>query len=167
VSTKKRILQDAKDAARNIYLNCRFRQTNGLPVISKRFADVAALCRATMKQQLGTGVGKKSFRDYIIVIDKYLVPFFGDIFMTGIHYEMLQGFTGWREAKMGREPRPSMRNTHNSALNRIFDEAVSRGYMNKSKVPVLVNKGRDSVSVRCGYRWDISDPDYSLSLSAS
>lgn len=167
MSTKKRILQDAKDAARNIYLNCRFRQKNGLPVISKRFADVAALCRATMKQQLGTGVGKKSFRDYIIVIDKYLVPFFGDIFMTSIHYEMLQGFTRWREAKKGREPRPSMRNTHNSALNRIFDEAVARGYMNKSKVPVLVNKGRYSVSVRCGYRWDISDPDYSLSLSAS
>jgi hypothetical protein len=33
---------------------------------------VAALCRATMKQQLDNGVGKKSFRDYIIVIDKYL-----------------------------------------------------------------------------------------------
>ncbi|MDG1459802.1 MAG: hypothetical protein P8Q92_18360 [Pseudoprimorskyibacter sp.] len=62
VSTKKRILQDAKDAARDIYLNCRFRQKNGLPVISKRFADVAALCRATVKQQLGNGVGKKSFR---------------------------------------------------------------------------------------------------------
>jgi hypothetical protein len=43
VSTKKRILQDAKDAAREIYLDYRFRQKNGLPVISKRFADVAAL----------------------------------------------------------------------------------------------------------------------------
>jgi len=71
VSTKKRILQDAKDAAREIYLDYRFRQKNGLPVISKRFADVAALCRATMKEQLENGVGKKSFRDYIIVIDKY------------------------------------------------------------------------------------------------
>jgi len=41
---------------------------------------------------------------------------------------------------MGREPRSSTLNTHNSALNRIFDEAVARGYMNKSQVPVLVNK---------------------------
>ena len=145
VSSKKRILNDAVAAAREIYLDYRFRQKNGLPVISKRFADVAALCRATMKQQLDNGVGKKSFRDYIIVIDKYLVPFFGDIFVTSIDYEMLQKFARWREAKMGREPRSSTLNTHNSALNRIFDEAVARGYMNKSQVPVLVNKGRDSV----------------------
>jgi integrase len=145
VSSKKRILNDAVAAAREIYLDYRFRQKNGLPVISKRFADVAALCHATMKQQLDNGVGKKSFRDYIIVIDRYLVPFFGDIFVTSIDYEMLQKFARWREAKMGREPRSSTLNTHNSALNRIFDEAVARGYMNKSQVPVLVNKGRDSV----------------------
>ena len=59
VSSKKRILNDAVAAAREIYLDYRFRQKNGLPVISKRFADVAALCRATMKQQLDNGVGKK------------------------------------------------------------------------------------------------------------
>ena len=47
VSSKKRILNDAVAAAREIYLDYRFRQKNGLPVISKRFADVAALCRAT------------------------------------------------------------------------------------------------------------------------
>ena len=119
VSIKKRTLKDAKDAAREIYLDYRFRQKNGLPVISKRFADFAALCRATMKEQLENGAGKKSFRDYIIVIDKYLVPFFGDLFVTSIDYEMLQGFARWREEKMGREPRASTLNTHNSALNRI------------------------------------------------
>ena len=59
VSSKKRILNDAVAAAREIYLDYRFRQKNGLPVISKRFADVAALCRATMKQQLDNGVAKK------------------------------------------------------------------------------------------------------------
>ncbi len=61
VSTKKRILTDVKDAAREIYLDYRFRQKNGLPVISKRFADVAVLCRATMKQQLDNGVGRRAF----------------------------------------------------------------------------------------------------------
>jgi len=75
VSSKKRILKEALEAARDIYLDYRVRQKNGLPVISKRFASVAALCRATMAEQLENGVGKKSFRDYIIVIDKYLVPF--------------------------------------------------------------------------------------------
>ena len=43
---------------------------------------------------------RADFRDYVIVIDKYLVPFFGDIFVTSIDYEMLQKFARWREAKM-------------------------------------------------------------------
>jgi len=120
VSTKKRILQDAKDAAREIYLDYRFRQKNGLPVISKRFADVAALCRATMKEQLENSVGKKSFRDYIIVIDKYLVPFFGDLFVTSIDYEMLQKFARWQEEKMGREPRASTLNTHMAQIGKAL-----------------------------------------------
>ena len=63
VITKKRILKDALEAARDIYLDYRVRQKNGLPVISKRFASVAALCRATMAEQLENGVGKKSFRE--------------------------------------------------------------------------------------------------------
>ena len=145
VSSKKRVVKVAVEAVREVYLDYRFRQKNRLPVISKRFADVAALCRSIMKEQLDKGVGKKSFRDYIIVIDKYLLPFFVDIFVASIDYEILQKFARWREAKMGRKPRSSTLNTHNSALNRIFDEAVVRRYMNKSQIPVLVNKVRDSI----------------------
>ena len=63
MSTKKRILKDALEAARDIYLDYRVRQKNGLPVIFKRFASIAALCRATMAEQLENGVGKKSFRE--------------------------------------------------------------------------------------------------------
>lgn len=45
---------------------------------------------------------------------------------------------------MGKEPNASTLNTHNSALNRVFDESVARGFMNKTHVPTLINKGRDS-----------------------
>jgi hypothetical protein len=144
VSSKKRIVKVAVEAVREIYLDYCFRQKNGLPVISKPFADVAVLCRATIKEQLDNGVNKKNFRDYIIVIDKHLVLFFVDIFVASIDYKILKKFGRWREAKMGWKPRSSTLNTHNSALNRIFDEAVVRGYMNKSQIPVLVNKVGDS-----------------------
>jgi integrase len=97
-----------------------------------------------MQKQLDADLGKKSFRDYIIVLNKYLIPYFGGQFVTSIDYEELQRFSRWREQKMGREPMASTINTHNSALNRVFDEAVTRGYMNRSHVPVLINKGRDS-----------------------
>ena len=144
VSTKCNQLSEAKEAARELYLEYKVRQKSGLPVISKRFADVAAYCIADMQKQLDADLGKKSFRDYIIVLNKYLIPYFGGQFVTSIDYEELQRFARWREQKMGREPMASTINTHNSALNRVFDEAVTRGYMNRSHVPVLINKGRDS-----------------------
>ena len=53
-----------------------------------------------MKQQLDNGVGKKSFRDYIIVIDKYLVPFFGDMFVKGSSiYVPCDPCPNWHAAK--------------------------------------------------------------------
>ena len=144
VSTKCKQLEDAKRRARELYVEYQVRQKNGLPVVSKRFADVARIVIADMDQQLAAGVGKASWRDYKIVLEKYLIPYFGDRFVTSINYEELQRFAKWREGKMGHEPRASTLNTHNSALNRVFDEAVARGYMNRTHVPVLINKGRDS-----------------------
>lgn len=144
VTTKCKQLADAKKRARELYLEYQVREKNGLPIISKRFADVARVVIADMEKQLAAGAGKKSFRDYKIVLDKYLIPYFGDKFITSITYEELQKFAKWRAEKMGREPRASTLNTHNSALNRVFDEAVARGYINRTHVPVLINKGRDS-----------------------
>jgi hypothetical protein len=47
--------------------------------------------------------------------------------VENINYETLRDFDRWRVAKMGREPKASTLNTHNSAMNRVFDEAIVRG----------------------------------------
>ena len=64
-------------------------------MISKRFADVAAYCVADMQKQLDTGLGKKSYCDYIIFLNHYLIPYFSDKFVTSIDYEELQRFAKW------------------------------------------------------------------------
>jgi integrase len=64
--------------------------------------------------------------------------------VSNIDYDKLKEFDRCRAEKMGREPKASTLNTHNSALNRVFDEAVLRGFLSKSHVPMLINKGRDS-----------------------
>jgi integrase len=64
--------------------------------------------------------------------------------VISIDYEELQRFAKWRVGKMGHEPMASTLNPHHCDLNRVFDEAIERGYMNLSHVPVLINKGRDS-----------------------
>jgi integrase len=97
-----------------------------------------------MRKQLDGGLGKKVYLHYIVCIEQYLIPFFGAQYVTSIDYEKIQSFYDWRRAKMGREPKASTLNTHNSAMNRVFDEAVARGFLAQKDVPLLLNKGEKS-----------------------
>ena len=47
--------------------------------------------------------GKVTYKDYIRVIDNYLVPFFGKYDITNINVKLLNEYTDWRDAKMGLE----------------------------------------------------------------
>jgi len=144
ISTGKRNLNEAKEVARDIYLEYKFRHKNDLPIITKKFSDVARLAIADMRKQLDGGLGKKVYLHYIVCIEQYLIPFFGAQYVTSIDYEKIQSFYDWRRAKMGREPKASTLNTHNSAMNRVFDEAVARGFLAQKDVPILLNKGEKS-----------------------
>ena len=144
ISTGKRNLNEAKEVARDIYLEYKFRHKNDLPIVTKKFSDVARLAIADMRKQLDGGLGKKVYLHYIVCIEQYLIPFFGAQYVTSIDYEKIQSFYDWRREKMGREPKASTLNTHNSAMNRVFDEAVARGFLAQKDVPILLNKGEKS-----------------------
>ena len=113
--------------------------------VSKRFADIARLCVADMLRVLEAGEGRKIYVDYVAVTQNYLIPFFGKFNIANIGYKQVHAYEQWRREKFGRELKASTVNTHNSALNRIFDEAIARGYMQKSHLPVLSNKGGASM----------------------
>ena len=144
ISTGKRDLAEAKEYARDTFLEYKFRHKNDLPVVTKKFSDVAKLAIVDMRKQLDAGLGRKVFADYIVCIERYLIPFFGAQFVTSIDYQKIQDFYEWRRAKMGREPTASTLNTHNSAMNRVFDEAVARGFIAHKSVPLMVNRGEKS-----------------------
>jgi len=144
ISTGKRNLNEAKEVARDIYLEYKFRHKNDLPIVTKKFSDVARLAIADMRKQLDGGLGKKIYLHYIVCIEQYLIPFFGAQYVTSIDYEKIQSFYDWRREKMGREPKASTLNTHNSAMNRVFDEAVARGFLAQKDAPILLNKGEKS-----------------------
>lgn len=75
--------------------------------------------------------------------------------MNNISFVELKEFAVWRAVKMQHEPKASTITTHNTALNRVFEEAVNRGYMSKSKIPILVNSGDEGER-----RPDFSAEDY-------
>jgi len=144
ITTKQKDLKEAKEIANNLYLDARARVRFGIPAQSRRFRDVAKLAIDRMQRALDAGEGKKVFRDYIQATNKYLIPFFGNRHVDTISYQVIREFSAWRVQQMGKEPRASTLSTHNSALNRIFDEALMHGYIARSQIPLLENKGRDS-----------------------
>ena len=140
-STKKIKLEEAKQAAVKLVTNAWFRQENDLPIINKRFKHVANLAIKRMQDLLDNGQGKVTYKHYIQAINKYLIPFFGKHNVDKITFSVISSFNVWREKEMQVTPSQSALNTHNSALNRVFDEALLRGFMHKSQVPHLENKG--------------------------
>ena len=90
---------------------------------------------------LAGGVGKSVYHSYIAAINRYLVPFFGKHNINSISYELLKKFDDWRNVQMKKIPVASTVTTHTSALNRVFDAAIERGWIGKHQVPQMKNKG--------------------------
>lgn len=143
-TTKQKKLEDAKQAAVKLVTNAWFRLENDLPIVSKRFKQVANLAIRRMQDLIDHGQAKVSYKRYIQVINKYLIPFFANHNIDKIDYALLAKFDAWRQIQMQGVPSQSAINTHNAALGRVFEEALMRGYMQKLQVPYLQNKGVSS-----------------------
>jgi integrase len=143
-TTKQEKLNDAKSAAVELITNAWFREKNDLPVINKRFKAVANLAIKRMVDLNNSGNGKPTYKQYIHVINKYLIEFFGKFNIDKIDHGALERFNSWRIIELGHKPSQSTINTHNSALNRVFDEALMRGFITKAQVPHLENRGVSS-----------------------
>lgn len=156
-TTKQAKLDDAKKAAVDLIVNAKFREKNDLPVLNKRFKAVANLAVKRMVELNAAGQGKPTFKQYIHAINKYLIPYFGRYNIDKVDYLALTKFQAWRKEEMKREPSASAINTHNSALNRVFDEAMLRGFITKSQLPHIENKG-----VASERRPDFTKEEYQL-----
>ena len=140
-STKCGELKDAKQKAVDIVTNGWYREKNELPIVSKRFKSVARLAIARMEDAQKANQGKATYKTYIQALNKYLIEFFENHNIDKINGALIHEFSKWRIVEMGRVPSASVINNHNSALNRVFDEALERGYMSKLQVPMLRNDG--------------------------
>jgi integrase len=143
-TTNTKDLKEAKAVAEDIYLNAKYKSKNNLPIVSKRFDAIARLTKNKMQAALKAKQCKKVYADYVRVIDKYLIPFFGKHYITNISYALIQQYSDWLNEQFGRTASASAMNTHNSTLNKIFEEAMLHSYMTKAQVPQLINNGRKS-----------------------
>ena len=141
-TTKCEALKEAKAKAVEIVTNAWFREQNNLPIVSKKFKSVARLAIQRMEDLRKANQGKATFKTYIQALERYHIPFFGNHNIDRINGSLMTEFNVWRIEQMQRTPSASVINNHNSAMTRVFEEGLERGYMTKNQVPYLRNDGR-------------------------
>ena len=144
-STKQRDIKKAQEVAKDIYKEAHWKKKNQVAPITRYFRDVAKTVVKRLQDALDSKEGKAVHRDYITAINRYLVPALGKYYVDSIVYKAFAHFEEVRKKKMkGKDATKSTQLTHNAALNKVFDEAIYRGYMVESNRLVLKAKGKAS-----------------------
>ena len=108
----------ATDKAFKLYYGAEERARNNLPANTRRFKQVAQYAIQRMQQELDAGAGKTVFKDYIRVINKYLVPYFGNKSIDSITIKHVQGYNEWRDKTIAQE---LLERKRSALKNRIKD----------------------------------------------
>jgi integrase len=136
---------EAITKAELIYQTVQIKTQAGLTPITKTFKQIAVDEVKGMTQAMASGVGKRTYRDYIFATNKYLIPFFGNYTVESITTELVRDFEGWRIAVMGRIPMQSTKRNHSSAYIRVINLAKEKGVISSTRaVPMLDSKGEKS-----------------------
>ncbi|WP_173498800.1 site-specific integrase [Marinobacterium sp. xm-g-59] len=146
-STGSADLDEARENALDIRTELRTHVKNNLPLTTTKFRAVAENAIKRMENELASRRGKVVYKDYISALRKYHIPYLGKFNINQITNERLDGFDDWRLEQMGKtEMSKSTHNTHNSALNKVFQLALDRGWMKPTDVPSFRVAGTKSNS---------------------
>ena len=88
-TTKEHNLKQAKVRAKEILIEAEIRARSNLPVVTRRFKDVAKLAIERMDDDMKAGHGKAIYKEYIGVINNYLIPALGKRVITNVDYTSL------------------------------------------------------------------------------
>jgi integrase len=141
-STGKAALEHAIARACEIYDEARFRQRLGLAHRTHSVAQIAAICCADLRQQIDAKGKKSALNDYLSIIERYFVPYFGERQLESLTHGDMREFELWRDRQMTRRPKTSTLNNFTSAWSRVVAAAVERGYISERvPVPKLTSRG--------------------------
>ena len=126
-------LEEAKIQSVILFETLKVKVRLGTPLRVKTFGDVARLVLKDIRASKQQNKFKKTYRDYVFVIQKYLLPFFGRKNIAELTAEDITEFEAWRESQMGKVPKASTEQNHSSAYNRIMNFARSMAYIPSDK----------------------------------
>lgn len=144
-TTGKAALEHAIVRACDIYDEARYRQRLGLAHQAHSVAQIAAICCADLRQQIDAKGKKTALNDYVSIIERYFVPYFGERQLETLTHTDVREFEIWRDRRLTRRPKTSTLNNFTSAWNRLIATAVEQGYISERvPVPKLTSKGEKS-----------------------
>jgi integrase len=142
-TTGKAALEHAIARACDIYDEARYRQRLGLAHRTHSVAQIAAVCCAALRQQIDAKGKKTALNDYVSIIERYFVPYFGERQLETLTHTDVREFELWRDRQMTRKPKTSTLNNFTSAWSRLVATAVEQGYISERvPVPKLTSKGQ-------------------------
>ena len=148
-------IDEATERAWKLLYETQARIKNNLPAQTRKFKHVAEFAIKRMREELHKGGGKQSYKDYISALRRWLMPYFETTDIAKIDLAALTAFDRWRTEQNKKPFSQSGINNHNSALNRVLDEAELHGWLVKSLRPTLLNKGTKTES-----RGSFTDEEY-------
>ena len=142
ISTRKTVLEHAVRVATELYDEARYRERMGLAPVQKSFAEIARVTLEELRRDLAAGTGKKIYADYISIIERYFVPFFGERHLHTLTHQHVGEFERWRNHKMGKTPKSSTLMNFASAFSRVCSTAIQRGWISEHvPLPKMSRRG--------------------------
>jgi len=137
-------LMEAKKQAMTLFEVVKIKIENNIALRTKTFKQLAneeiKLLRGVATSQRGA----RTYKDYLFIWEKYLIPFFGKYPVEEITNELVADFEAWRIAEMGKEPKAITKKHHALAYNRVVELAKQYGYVRNKLVPTLNIRGAKS-----------------------
>ena len=130
-------LKEAIAIAKKMHITAHVRKENNIVPIQRYFKDIAKLAIQRMEESVAYGNGKVIYKNYIMIINKYLIKYFGKHYVDNITHNDIASYADWRIQQLGKIPKRSTVIAHNAALNLIFEEAIQRGYLTAATRPTL------------------------------
>ena len=141
-TTGKAALEHAIVRACDIYDEARYRQRLGLAHRTHSVAQIAEITSASLRQQIDAKGKKTALNDYVSIIERYFVPYFGERQLETLTHTDIREFELWRDRQMTRKPKTSTLNNFTSAWSRLVATAVEQGYISERvPVPKLTSRG--------------------------
>ena len=138
MSTQQADLEAAKQEGVALYERVMARIAQELSLKTKTFKQLAQEELQALDIAIKEGRGKAIYKDYRFVINKYLIPFFGQYQLSQIKLETVKEFESWRISQMGRDPQASTKRTHATTYNRVIAQGRNQNLIAKDySVPLL------------------------------